>query len=209
MPQLFAADDASKAERYAVARYLVSLGGPLQESAKRASAKDRRSSAVRGHKVFVSIGCAACHLQKNGKETKTTPTPSFYGLLSPGGPHEVFPLGDLGSKTTEEKLTAYLADPLAIDPSGRMPNMVLQKDEAKELAHYLCQGETDRADIDLPNAPEKEQLLSAFRRTGAGDREAQAFGRLPEDRQWRDLGKRLVIQKQCNSCHTIAPAGSR
>lgn len=206
MPQMFADDEAGEVERYAVARYLVSLGGPLRERAKAPSAKDVRSSEIRGQKAFVTLGCAACHHAENSKE-KANPAPSFYGLLSPAGPHETFPLGDLGGKTTAEKLAEYLSKPLAVDPSGRMPNMVLEKKEAQDLAHYLRRPQDGTGDINLPTAPDREQLVAAFQRLGAGDKALTAFRRLSEDRQWADLGKRLVIQKQCNSCHTIAPGG--
>ena len=50
-------------------------------------------------------------------------------------------------------------------------------------------------------------MLAAFQRVDNRADELTAFKRLPAERQWVDLGKRLVIDKGCNNCHTIAPGG--
>src|SRR5205814_1692450 len=156
-------------ERYVVARYLASLGGPVQSNAK--PSKDLPASQARGQRLFNSIGCAACHQQLNA-----TTAPSSFILH-----RSSFSLSGLGSKTTPEKLAAYLQDPLAIDPSGRMPNMLLDGKDAQDLARYLCASKDEGLDAELPAAPAKEQVVAAFRRVEARAEERAAFERLPTE----------------------------
>ena len=108
----------------------------------------------------------------------------------------------LGSKTTSGRLAAYLRDPLAIDPSGRMPNLLLTKEEALEdLARYLCR---DGAEMKLPEPPAKELAHRfAFRGIEDGAVELAAFQKLKADAQLLKLGQRVVIARGCNNCHTI------
>jgi mono/diheme cytochrome c family protein len=193
MPRLFADDDAGRAERYAVAAYLASLGGPVRVD-KNDTVKGR--NADRGQRLFASVGCLACH-EARAKEDKASPT-SF--LPAPSS----FPLVGLGGKTTVARLTAYLMNPLAVEPGGRMPHLLLQQREAEDIAHYLCQ---DATEAKLPDRPAKDSLVAAFRRADDRKDELAAFLKLSADAQVIDLGKRVVIAKGCNSCHTIAPGG--
>lgn len=195
MPRLFSADDSGRTERYAVARYLASLGGPVKSNAKQP--KDIAASEARGRRLFNSIGCVACHQQRRGKAAPS----SFID------PPSSFPLSGLGSKTIPEKLAAYLQDPLAIDRSGRMPHMLLDGKDAQDLARYLCASKEAGLDAELLAAPAKEQVVAAFRRVETRAEERAAFERLSGQAQFLDLGKRLVIEKGCNNCHTIAPGG--
>jgi mono/diheme cytochrome c family protein len=202
MPEMFGHDEAGRVERYAVAHYLASLGGPLRPNARQPNPRDLRRSSGRGRRLFDSLGCVACHQPDGGKEQAAPKWQSLTGARSR------YPLRGLGSKTTPEQLAAYLRNPLAIDPSGRMPHMLLKDDEARDLAHYLVgQDEEETIKRALPPAPAKELMVAAFRRVDARAEELQAFQRLPDAAQWNDLGKRLVIDKGCNNCHTIAPGG--
>jgi mono/diheme cytochrome c family protein len=189
MPKLFSDDEAGRVDRFAVTSYLVSLGGPIPASPKPPRPNELKASVARGERLFTSIGCIACHRGKNVRGEVNIALPAS------------------GSKTTPEKLATYLADPLAIDPSGRMPRMGLNGNEARDLARYLCQKKEKDAVEALPAAPAKESLLAAFKRVDARADELAAFLRLELDAQWMDLGKRLVIDKGCNNCHTIAPGG--
>jgi prolyl oligopeptidase len=185
MPRLFAGDATGRAERYAVASYLASLGGPLAE---RDGAK---GNAERGQKLFARIGCVACHGDKDAAS----------GLASAPGRKRLM---ELGAKTTQEKLALYLMDPLAIDPSGRMPQMLLQREEAEDLASYLCR---EGSETKLSDPPAKEQLIAAFRRVEDRADELATWQKLPSEAQLIDLGKRVVIARGCNNCHTIEPDG--
>jgi mono/diheme cytochrome c family protein len=70
----------------------------------------------RGDAVFKNTGCVACH-------TDTT-----------------VPLFGVGSKYRDASaLAAYLLKPLEVSPQGRMPDMLLKRDEANYLAEWLIQ----------------------------------------------------------------------
>jgi cytochrome c len=198
MPRLFADDETGRAERYATGVYLASLGGPVP-----ADKNDpvKAKNAARGQRLFASVGCLACHCERAKEQTnkvERTRLPSFLP------PPSSFPLSGLGGKTTVTRLTAYLMNPLAVDSSGRMPQMLLQQREAEDIAHYLCQ---DGAETKLPEPPAKDSLVAAFKRADDRKDELAAFLKLPADVQLTDLGKRVVIAKGCNNCHTIAPGG--
>src|SRR5262249_27783262 len=157
-------------------------------------------SVKRGERLFTSVGCVACHHQETSGEAKNTESGSFYNLASPNGASPTYPLTDLGNKTTPEKLAAFLVNPHAIDPSGRMPNMLLNEKEALDLARFLCGDPAKVKDTELPAVPGKDQMLTAFKRVDPRPEELTAFQKLPADKQWLDLGKRLVIDKGCNNC---------
>lgn len=166
MPQLFGDDEAGRAERLAVARYLASLGGPLTPTGNRPSVKEMQNSIARGQRLFNSVGCVACHR-----------------LDKPHGAQAVVLTG-LGAKTTPEQLASFLQNPLALNPSGRMPHMLLQPDEARDLARFLCQQSGPKGTSDVPPLPKGH--------TEAG---------------LRDLGKRLVTEKGCTQCHAVTSGG--
>jgi mono/diheme cytochrome c family protein len=201
MPQMFTNDEAGRVERYAVTRYLTSLGGPLKSPAMQISPKDLANIRKRGKDLFTSLGCIACHQP----DTEKAQTADNAGGLT--GARKNYPLSGLGSKTTPERLAAYLQNPLAVDPGGRMPSLLLKNDEASVLAHYLGADQDPAIPAELPEAPSREQMVAVFRRVDSRAEELAAFRRLSEDVQWKDLGKRLVIDKGCNNCHTIAPGG--
>jgi mono/diheme cytochrome c family protein len=206
MPALFTDDDAGRVERYAVARYLVSLSGPLHVSGK-PQPKDAETSRVRGKSLFTSVGCIACHRPEEDRPAAAPAGLSFYGLGAAGDVRANFPLKALASKTTPERLAAYLLDPVAVDPGGRMPHMLLHGHEAEDIARYLCQSADNDTSPDLPAAPGREQVLAAIKRLEARADDQAAFQRLAPDEQLRDLGKRLVIVRGCTACHAIAPGG--
>jgi cytochrome c551/c552/mono/diheme cytochrome c family protein len=205
MPALFAADPEGGVKRYAVARHLASLGGPFRPANQPADGGDLRASIDRGSRLFAGVGCAACHHEEKraekGEGRKHAASSLFPLMPLP------LELGNLRGKTTTEQLAAYLLDPLAVDPSGRMPHMLLQADEARDLARYLCREPGAAEEADLPRPPPPESIRSAFRRFEQRADERAAFERLTADAQILELGKRLVLEKGCNNCHTIAPRG--
>jgi cbb3-type cytochrome oxidase cytochrome c subunit len=192
MPDFFEADDVGRTEAYVVARYLTSLGGPMPEKALGAA----EPAAGRGEALFERIGCAACHSSGDGKRPG--------GIFLPG-PRAFFLTG-LGDKTTPDRLAKYLLDPLAVDPGGRMPHMLLTAGEALDLAHFLCRG-PERLDRRRLPPPPRSLMEAAFVRADDRPDELKAFRKLSADAQWLDLGKRIVIERGCNNCHTIAPEG--
>lgn len=204
MPQLFRDDEHGRVDSYAVTQFLASLGGPLRLPAKQPSPKDTKS-AERGRRLFNSIGCLVCHNSPDKPQAPPKdPDAALYpaGLAAPS-------LTDLAHKTTPDQLAGFLQNPLAVNPSGRMPHMLLDGKEALDLANYLIFGKEARPQPTLPPEPDKAQLLAAVKRLKLPAEELARVQRLPPTQQWRELGKRLVTDRGCANCHTIAPGGQR
>ena len=100
---------------------------------------DRKAIAA-GRALFHQVGCVACHGTRDeaGHAAK---------VLSSS-----VPLGDLPAKHSLAGLAAFLENPHASRPSGRMPG-ILNNAEAKQVANYLLQGATLRDDDDFPIQP--------------------------------------------------------
>jgi len=82
------------------------------------------AAAARGRELFHTVGCVACHSPRddNGRE-----------LLVESS----VPLGAVQNKYNLDGLVAFLEDPLASRPSGRMPKMQLSHFEAMDVASYM------------------------------------------------------------------------
>jgi cbb3-type cytochrome oxidase cytochrome c subunit len=199
MPEMFSHDAAGRVDRHAVALYLSSLGGPVPTLRR-----ENRGGSTRGKRLFSSLGCIACHGSGPDEEPERKEEPRAAVLYAPP---MIYPLTGLGSKTTTEQMARYLLNPLAIDPSGRMPHMLLQFNEAQDLARYLCASTVEGLSPNVQASFTREEIRAAFRRVDSRPEELTAFEKLPEAEQWKDLGKRVVIDKGCNHCHTIAPGG--
>ncbi len=130
MPNLLADDPERAAKVEALTHFLASLGAPKLE---RVDAK----AVVAGRELYQQAGCAVCHGPRDAE-----------GLPAKNAPANAVPLGDLKAKYTLPSLTAFLDNPLAVRPSGRMPHVVGGK-EAKDVASYLLQG----IKVDLPTGP--------------------------------------------------------
>ncbi len=87
--------------------------------------QDRHANAERGAALFREVGCLACH--------------------APGGE----PLPDSRSKTSLQALTHFLEHANDYRPDGRMPQVVLERQEAIDIAAHLL----DFQDSDPRNAP--------------------------------------------------------
>lgn len=201
MPHLFGENETGRTEAYAVARYLASLRSVEKNQPRPPNPNELKASINAGQRLFTSLGCIACHNENAKKSEETT---SFH-LLAGSGARRNFPLGSLGSKTTAEHLGKYLLNPLAIDPSGRMPDMALQAKEAIDLSRFLCASKDQTINEELPPAPAEAAMLAAFQQLEPDAEKLTAFKKLPAEKQWLDLGQRLAIAKNCVACHTIAP----
>ncbi len=81
-------------------------------------------AAMEGGRLFHSRGCAACHSPRDEKGIELLPKSSA-------------PLGALEKKYSFRSLVDFLGQPHASRPSGRMPDMRLQGQDAERIAHYL------------------------------------------------------------------------
>jgi mono/diheme cytochrome c family protein len=190
MPRMFSNDEAGAVERYAVASYLSSLGRSLRPQGKTPDANELRNMRRRGERLFGRVGCAVCHARTGEQEA-------------------VAELTGLGSKTAPDQLAQYLQNPLAIDPSGRMPHMGLDGGEARDLAFFLCESTRDDVDQDLPAPPSADLVVAAYALLPNADGDLAKFKSLDADRRLKALGERLVAAKGCANCHRIAPDGQR
>ena len=83
-------------------------------------------AAKHGKELFHSRGCSACHSPRDEKGAE---------LLTGNS----VPLGALERKYSFKSLVAFLRDPHASRPSGRMPNMALPNQDIERIAHFLLQ----------------------------------------------------------------------
>ena len=133
MPSLFhgLSQEVREHQTNALAHYLASLHpqGPAQDYAS-------IGGRVRGERLYESVGCAVCHGSRKADAAKL-PTDK--------------PLGNLEAKYTLPALASFLADPLHVRASGRMPSLNLSATEARDIAAYL-----------LPQVPAKAGLIYSY-----------------------------------------------
>jgi mono/diheme cytochrome c family protein len=207
MPEMFPAGEEGRTERYAVADFLSSLGGPIK-----GNARVDKGAASRGEKLYNSLGCIACHENRSLENKEPAPKPKPKEDEEAPKPQvlyqkaKIYPLGEIGNKTSPQKLAEFLVNPLAINPSGRMPHLLLKGNEANDLAWFLHRTTIKNLD-DAKKIPSAENRIAAFKKVESRADELANFKKLSEKEQFLDLGKRLVIAKSCNNCHTIAPQG--
>ena len=159
MPDQLAILSAKEKETVALAltHYLMGLGEPLDRTPSPA----HLSAVERGRRAFHEAGCVACHrpqeelweldwtlaeLFADTEEGEEYDEPEEVELFVPEGtlahPDVPIELEWLAGKTTVAGLAAFLEDPLAVRPSGRMPDLGLAADEAADIARYLLRGQT-------------------------------------------------------------------
>lgn len=120
MPDLLAGLPADRRSRAvsALTHYLASTGPFVARNA--AGAEKAKASA--GADLYEQTGCAACHGSRKGNAT-------------PLADHR--PLGDLAKKWSPAELDAFLKNPTAIRPAGRMPATTLSDDERRHIVAAL------------------------------------------------------------------------
>lgn len=187
MPQLFADDPPSDAQRYALATYLGATSTGEDDSQTSLSA----DKAAAGQQLFERVGCAVCHEKQGERPARAT-------------------LNKLSQKTTPEQLTEFLQDPLAIDPAGRMPHMFLTGEEAQDLAVYLLARDGEETDsLKLPTQPAAKDLHAAFASTEPSSEALKAFDGLAFDIQINTLAEAALKQRQCVNCHNVRGADGK
>lgn len=108
-----------EAERAPAAKALTHL---LASTGTLAEKSSDPQAIGRGKTLFHQIGCVACHAPREGA---SVPTQSS------------IPLGDLTAKYSISSLATFLENPHVARPSGRMPRLVSNPQEALDLANYL------------------------------------------------------------------------
>lgn len=190
MPQLFAADRQGEIERYAIARYLASLGGPLVGTVVSPPAEGAPADphVAEGEALFVRTGCIVCHESHADRPARVT-------------------LGHLREKTTPESLATFIKDPLTVAPAGLMPAFQLSDTDRERIAAYLMSRPEPAAStpLDLPPPPDGNELRSAYAVAVTNDEQALAeFDALAsDDERIAKFARRTMEAKRCAACHQI------
>lgn len=154
MPDFDFEDD----EIEAITHYLASLKGP---KAKKAF---KFVNARRGHELYHKVGCVACHLPGSNSDSSISDMPPS-------------PYPDLKAKYDIHSLSAFLFEPHATRPHGRMPKFPLEREDGGDLAAYL---------LDYANGDSSDYLPLD---------NSKADGALSA------LGRDLVVKHNCLACH--------
>lgn len=129
---------------------------------------------ARGEQLFEQLGCHGCHLVEH------------YGDLDKVGPY----LRRIKAKVEPGWLVRWVQNPHEFRPSTKMPNFLLNRDQATAVAAYLLQASGKEADEWLASHP------GATTKVDAADAAQVAHGRELAD----SLG--------CRGCHGFAPGES-
>jgi hypothetical protein len=167
MPSLFAADRAGVVERWIVAQTLLRGGAPR--------APDPQGDHRVGRRHFISIGCVACHfLPDEAREDQAV--------------QDRVPLEGLNDRFGHTELAAFLGNPNARYPDGRMPCIPVSPKEAKDIAAFvLLWSKPAVPDQPLAEAVRPAEIEAVARRLGVQGLEA--------------AGAALLREKRCAQCH--------
>jgi len=195
MPQVLAkADEQTLA---AIEHYLASLKAKV---AAKAAAKIMHVNGGRGGELFNTLGCVACHAPgKDFVPTEGVPKASEFTHRSVG-------FGDLKAKYSLDSLGAYILDPLKVRTDGRMPKIVMDRQDSIDIAGYLLefQGSDGRMDTPVVALTEDKSLAIAGRKAVVAARCA-ACHELPKDAE----AKPVALSKNEGGCldadHTKGP----
>ena len=125
----------SPAEKTAAAEALTHYLLSLQKTAPDEAGEEYNAAvAAKGRTLYHTVGCVACHAAQDA------PAGHPQADVAEARQNSA-PLGDLASKMTVAQLAAFLKDPLATRPSGRMPSSNLGDAEATAIAMYLQRGQ--------------------------------------------------------------------
>ncbi len=121
----------SKGEIEAITHFLVSNAGPaeFEPPASESTVQDE------GRAIYHSVGCVACHGPLDSP-ARALANPDLPNEL-PTDPPPVL-LGKVGDKWRPRALSAFLQNPGALHPDGRMPSLSLSPQEGDLLASYLA-----------------------------------------------------------------------
>jgi mono/diheme cytochrome c family protein len=142
MPDLFVGldDDARATQVTALTHFLAQTGTV-------ADAMGDSAAVGRGIKLFHSVGCIACHAPiKEGVEA----------------PANSVPLGAIADKYSLMSLTTFLKNPLAVRPSGRMPNFKLDDKQARDIASFFFRNKKIAANVNFAYYEGSWQKLPDF-----------------------------------------------
>lgn len=207
MPNMMLGMD--QGDRLKVAGLIVDFLGSLSPATFESQPLDS-DSKTRGDNLYHTVGCVACHLPRGERKKAVSATIQNHLRAATDENGEdvsserFYSLGDLARKYSRDSLTRLLEDPLAIRPSGRMPNLGLTHWEAEDIATYLLsvpddellrQSSSSSNAIDL-SGERKETGQTAALRADDFIPTVNEEQRVAEGRQWfSDLN--------CIECHEL------
>ncbi len=104
---------------------------------------DKLGDASKGETLFHQSGCVACHLPRNGKKANAATS---------------IPLTGVAKKYSRTSLEQFLKNPLAVRPSGRMPQLDLAKNNWRHVAQYLTEDSTTTDGSSKRDKPKQPNL---------------------------------------------------
>jgi cytochrome c553 len=168
MPQVLA--KADEQTLVAIEHYLACL---KPNASTKAPGKILHVNGVRGGELFNTLGCVACHSPgKDFVPPEGLPKPSEFTHRSVG-------FGDLKAKYSLDSLGAFILDPLKVRTDGRMPKIVMERQDAIDIAGYLLEFQGSDGRLDNPVVSVVENKALAF------------------------TGRNAVIAAQCAACHEL------
>src|SRR5262249_13560340 len=176
MPALFSSDRTGFVERWIIAQHLLgAASSPAPPEKQSNSERDGGGDHRLGRRAFISLGRGTCHL-----------LPHIPLAHQPNADRSS--LTGLGDRLPADELAAFLANPHARYPDGRMPRLPLTPDMARNIAAYLLLwSKTGGAEGKLPEPPTAAEIRQVTRRLGGQDLDAATAT--------------LIRQKGCAVCH--------
>ena len=161
--------NAEPGDPEAILHYLASL--KTKPSAK--TKPPTHVNTQRGEILFHTVGCVACHAPGAQFQPETgSPKESEFTH-----PSIAFP--DLNGKFTLAGLSAFLLNPLATRPDGRMPRLAMDESDAVDIAGYLLNFEGS----DGKSAPHLKPFVF--------------------DKALAVRGQEIVAAARCAACHDL------
>jgi glucose/arabinose dehydrogenase/mono/diheme cytochrome c family protein len=168
MPALFAEGRAGFVERWLIAEYLFGPGANRPTQAE--TAGDHRV----GRRTFISLGCAACHSLPDASRDEQ---PEL----------DRTPLTGLAERLPAGELAAFLGNPHARYPDGRMPRLPVTPEAARDIAAFLLLWSKPAPRSADTNSPTPDEIARVARRLGVRGGSA--------------AGAALLREKRCAACH--------
>ncbi len=132
MPDVIGTSEKDLADADAIVHFLVA---PYYDKAHFAQGVATEPDVLaRGRDLYHTVGCLQCHgpLESPHAVFGETGQPDKVPTTKVPLPH-----GKIGGKWNPAELAAFLKDPLKTRPSGRMPSLALNDEEADLIATYL------------------------------------------------------------------------
>ena len=188
-----------EAEAQLLARFLAGLGDPATREPGAWVAATEAPVLARGRELFHGVGCVACH---GALEAPAGPGHEAEAD-APSAPGRV-PLEALAGKWRPAALAAFLREPLALRPDGRMPALGLTEEESDALACYLvARFGAGAPEAPAAPAPGGDAPEAAPPAGSPASLHAAAPPPGPAAEELDRAGRELFARRGCAACHAL------